>query len=310
MKSWEITLRVVRSTVIILLLNTLCLAKLNTKKQGFINTKDRKIIPSSSTLKTEIALSSIACSTLCCMMGSCCYVSYDKKTRQCILEESCCPQSELSGDAIMMKKSTAFWLGGTDIEKEGDWIWSTSQTDIIFNDWSVGQPSNSKGEEHCLQMKLRYNLKWNDDPCTEGKRFICEKKEKEQAVLFTGCQKQDIKQLGNDARNCAVLDSACSSTDCERQKLLKFRGRTRLKSVGEYDLPICIVGEEVKLKTDFFYSDIPLFLSRSAMKKAGVKINLENDTAIIMGKKVSLNLTSSGHYCIPIDKTETLKVEK
>ncbi|CAG2204921.1 unnamed protein product [Mytilus edulis] len=48
----------------------------------------------------------------------------------------------------------------------------------------------------------------------------------------------------------------------------------------------------------------------SAMKKAGVKMDLENDTAIIMGKEVSLNLTSSGHYCIPIDKTETLKVEE
>ncbi|CAC5357018.1 unnamed protein product [Mytilus coruscus] len=34
--------------------------------------------------------------------------------------------------------------------------------------------------------------------------------EEEHAVLFTGYHKQDIKQLGNDARNCAVLDSACS----------------------------------------------------------------------------------------------------
>ncbi|CAG2239162.1 unnamed protein product [Mytilus edulis] len=157
--------------------------------------------------------------------------------------------------------------------------------------------------------------------------------EEEHAVLFTGYQKQDIKQLGNDARNCAVLDSACSSTVCGKtwlnsylyslneedrekvvnrsgHKVFKFGGGTRLKSVGEYDLPICMVGEQVKLKTDVVDSDIPLLLSRSAMKKAGVKMDLENDTAIIMGKEVSLNLTSSGHYCIPIDKTETLKVEE
>jgi hypothetical protein len=25
-----------------------------------------------------------------------------------------------------------------------------------------------------------------------------------------------------------------------------------------------------------------------------------------MGKEVALNITSSGHYCIPIDKTETV----
>ncbi|VDH97392.1 Hypothetical predicted protein [Mytilus galloprovincialis] len=156
-------------------MNTLCFAKLNTKKQGFINTKDSKIIPSSSTLKTEIAPSSIACSTLCCVLGSCCYASYDKKTRQCILEGSCCPQSELSGDALMMKKSIAYWLGGTDIDNEGDWMWSTSQTEITFADWGDGQPSNSDGNEHCLQMKYEYGLTWNDDPCIYTKRFICEK---------------------------------------------------------------------------------------------------------------------------------------
>ncbi|CAC5357017.1 unnamed protein product [Mytilus coruscus] len=88
-----------------------------------------------------------------------------------------------------------------------------------------------------------------------------------------------------------------------------FGGGTRLKSVGEYDLPMCMVGGQVKLKIGVVDSDIPLLLSRSAMKKEEVKMDLENDTAIIIGKEVSLNLTSSGHYCIPIDKTETLKVE-
>ncbi|VDH97391.1 Hypothetical predicted protein [Mytilus galloprovincialis] len=106
MKSWEVTSNVVRSIAFILLMTTLCLAQLNTNKQGFVNTKGRKILPSNSTLKIETATSSIACSTLCCMLGSCCYASYDKKTRQCILEESCCPQSELSGEALMMMKNT------------------------------------------------------------------------------------------------------------------------------------------------------------------------------------------------------------
>ena len=36
--------------------------------------------------------------------------------------------------------------------------------------------------------------------------------EKEHVVLFTGYDKEEILRLGTDARNCAVLDSACSST--------------------------------------------------------------------------------------------------
>ena len=38
-------------------------------------------------------------------------------------------------------------------------------------------------------------------------------------------------------------------------------------------------------------------------------MDLENDTATIMGKGVALNLTTSGRYCIPIDKTEEVPVE-
>ena len=37
---------------------------------------------------------------------------------------------------------------------------------------------------------------------------------------------------------------------------------------------------------------------------------MENDAAVIMGKEVALNHTSSGYYYIPIDITETLKVEE
>lgn len=44
----------------------------------------------------------------------------------------------------------------------------------------------------------------------------------ENAVLFTGYHKQEISQLGSEARNCAVLDSACSSTVCGRTWLNSY----------------------------------------------------------------------------------------
>ena len=46
------------------------------------------------------------------------------------------------------------------------------------------------------------------------------------------------------------------------------------------------------------------------MKTAGGKMDMENDTANIFGKDVALNLTTSGHYCIPIDKMEEIPVEE
>jgi hypothetical protein len=53
--------------------------------------------------------------------------------------------------------------------------------------------------------------------------------------------------------------------------VFKFGGGTRLKSDGEYELPVCMVGKQVRVKTDVVESDIPLLLLRSAMKKAGQK---------------------------------------
>ena len=145
----------------------------------------------------------------------------------------------------------------------------------------------------------------------------------ENAILFTGCSEQDFTVFISEAYNCAVLDSACTSTVCGRawldtyldtlsetdcktvqrqdsNKVFKFGGGTKLSSRGEYVLPALLVGNKVQIRTDVVDSDIPLLMSREAMKAAKVKLDIENDTAEIMGKAVSLNLTSCGHYCVPL----------
>ena len=56
--------------------------------------------------------------------------------------------------------------------------------------------------------------------------------------------------------------------------MFKFGGGTCLKSKGEYSLPAVIAGKEVMIKTDVVESDIPLLLSRTAIKKAAIKMPL------------------------------------
>lgn len=130
-----------------------------------------------------------------------------------------------------------------------------------------------------------------------------------------------------DALNCAVLDSACSSTVCGKEwfehymnslepeeknkvkkvnsgKVFKFGGGEKLMSMGCYEIPACIVGKQVMLITDVIDSDIPLLLSKSDMKRTQMCLDLKNDTAEIMGKTATLNCTNAGHYCIPILKEE------
>ena len=41
-----------------------------------------------------------------------------------------------------------------------------------------------------------------------------------------------------------------------------------------------------------------------------MKLDLENDEAEIFGHKIPLDYTTSGHYCVPVDKLEETKVEE
>lgn len=81
---------------------------------------------------------------------------------------------------------------------------------------------------------------------------------KEHVVLFTGYNKPEVTQLGMGASNCAVLDSACSSTVFSRDWMENY-----VDSLGE-------VGKEsVKRLKGLRCSNLEgeqLFLQRENMK--------------------------------------------
>ena len=58
------------------------------------------------------------------------------------------------------------------------------------------------------------------------------------------------------------------------------------ESLKKVVLPIKIAGIEWGIKTDVVECYIPLLISKKSMKKAHMKINLENDTAVLkVGQK-------------------------
>ena len=58
--------------------------------------------------------------------------------------------------------------------------------------------------------------------------------------------------------------------------------------------------QEIDLETNFVDTDIPLLLSKSAMKKSSTVIYFDKDTAVMLGEKQKLNKTTSGHYPKPL----------
>ena len=155
----------------------------------------------------------------------------------------------------------------------------------------------------------------------------------EKVVLFTRCNRSEIEHLGEEAINCAVLDTACTSTVCgtrwmqcfldgfselerenvttsEGHKVFKFGGGEQLKSQMSCQLPFRMAGKDIIIEDDVVDSAIPMLLSLKSLKKAKAKLNLERDTAELFGTEAPLSFTTNGHYCIPVNRKVGVKVDE
>ena len=69
------------------------------------------------------------------------------------------------------------WLGATDADTEGEWLWAKSKTPVDAINWSVGQPDDNRGREDCMLMmepNPRNRRAWNDDQCVKELNYVCE----------------------------------------------------------------------------------------------------------------------------------------
>jgi hypothetical protein len=59
----------------------------------------------------------------------------------------------------------AAWLGATDEQVEGQWVW-VDGTPMRYSNWSpVGkQPNNKQGLEHYAVIWIAHDGKWSDQP--------------------------------------------------------------------------------------------------------------------------------------------------
>ncbi|CAG2230830.1 unnamed protein product [Mytilus edulis] len=69
--------------------------------------------------------------------------------------------------------NTIYFIGATDIAKEGNWEWNGSKTPLVFTDWGHRQPDHLNHTENCLALRHAEGFKWHDYPCHDHHRFIC-----------------------------------------------------------------------------------------------------------------------------------------
>ena len=132
-----------------------------------------------------------------------------------------------------------------------------------------------------------------------------------------------LQNLVEEAKGCAVLDSGCSTSVCgtkwldefcsglsefERAGLVEMKSKATftfadgvtVPSLKRVTLPCNIGNMGAKVTTDVVECNIPLLMSKAAMKRGGMILNFATDQVNVSGVTVNLRSTRSGHYLLPL----------
>ncbi|CAC5419524.1 unnamed protein product [Mytilus coruscus] len=77
---------------------------------------------------------------------------------------------------IARSRNGTFWLGGTDKDNEGTFVWTSDNRTIGLSNWAGGEPNNYANREDCVAVHAKLGFLWNDSPCDSRSLFTCETK--------------------------------------------------------------------------------------------------------------------------------------
>ena len=145
--------------------------------------------------------------------------------------------------------------------------------------------------------------------------------------LFTKETSSEYLQVFvSETLNSALLDSGCSSTVCGKNWLkcyldsigdksltvepstnqFRFGDGKIFHSKGKINIPASIGATDVFIRADIVNCEIPLLLSKDSMKSADTKLDFAEDKVTMYGQDIMLNITSNGHYCVPISRKQAV----
>lgn len=80
-------------------------------------------------------------------------------------------ESEMKYIVDKIENENNVWIGASDDDIEGSWVWSSSQKAVDVVTWQSGQPNNLGGNQNCMEIGLS---KMNDENCFEENLYVCE----------------------------------------------------------------------------------------------------------------------------------------
>ena len=97
-----------------------------------------------------------------------------------------------------------------------------------------------------------------------------------------------------------TTEQARAVTKTSSSKVFKFGDGPRMESQGTCKLPCVIADKNCYVTVDIVKARVPLLLSKSFMKKAGMVLDMVKDRVTVFGSTIDLLCTDSGHYLLPL----------
>ncbi len=126
--------------------------------------------------------------------------------------------SSTENSLILSIGSGQSWLGAKDDAVEGEWRWQNGDLDNIqlwqgaaagsnsndlYTNWNLNEPSNAGGVQHCLVMSTSLQA-WDDSSCTSTYSGICEREPTYTSSYNTAIGYQAIKNTADGNYNTAI----------------------------------------------------------------------------------------------------------
>ena len=139
-----------------------------------------------------------------------------------------------------------------------------------------------------------------------------------------------LEQEVSESLNCAVVDSGCTKNvvganwlkcfldtlpptfqlqTMKSNNVFRFGPSKSYLSTHQVSIPANIGDMNINILTDVVECELPLLLSKQFLKDAESNLDFVNDEVTLFGKKIPLQHTSSGHYCVPITPKQQLHGE-
>ena len=142
-------------------------------------------------------------------------------------------------------------------------------------------------------------------------------------ITFIEQPSDDVLSLVHETLACGIVDSGCLKTcagdswvECYKETLteeqmkevvtkssntpFRFGDGEVVRAKSEVTLPARVGTKDVLIKTNVLDVELPLLLSKEALKRAKAVLDFSNNTLRFAGETINLRETSGGHYALPL----------